>query len=411
MSSRAYPPILRSLDTTRTIRLLQRVLLGGPFTTPPGAVERAPGVKETEAGPSWESLVTGDEVIRRIEDATGILRRAHPDSDEAFVRALYLVLLGREPEPEGLSAGVQAQRSGRSRTSAILQVSSSEEFLRRLERAAHVEWTRAMTSWGGGDRALQLDAPERVQRNRDRARALVSLVGDRCGLSADSYFSLSVDRYADYVAAAMDFSAGSRVLDVGSAPGHVGIALLELGYVLDSVNLNADWRRLYPGPEWLGKLAVREHDIEGSPLPFPTASFDQVVFTEVLEHIVRRDPVEILRDLLRVLRPGGQLILSTPNVCNISNLFALMCGENVFWPREKFYGTLDRHNREWTPSEVLRALEEAGFVVEALYGFNCHSNWRLHAAQVAYDALDELGSEHPLLRNTTVALGRKPDSA
>ena len=46
-------------------------------------------------------------------------------------------------------------------------------------------------------------------------------------------------------------------------------------------------------------------------LPFPDASFDVVFATEVIEHVL--DPQRWLRELLRVLRPGGRLQLSTPN--------------------------------------------------------------------------------------------------
>ncbi len=47
------------------------------------------------------------------------------------------------------------------------------------------------------------------------------------------------------------------------------------------------------------------------PLPFPDASFDAVVSFQVIEH-VRRDK-ELVTEIHRVLRPGGRLIISTPN--------------------------------------------------------------------------------------------------
>jgi SAM-dependent methyltransferase len=48
------------------------------------------------------------------------------------------------------------------------------------------------------------------------------------------------------------------------------------------------------------------------PLPFPDRSFDTVVSFQVIEH-VRRDR-ELVAEIYRVLRPGGQLIVSTPNI-------------------------------------------------------------------------------------------------
>ena len=105
-------------------------------------------------------------------------------------------------------------------------------------------------------------------------------------------------------------------------------------------------------------------------------------------------------------RVGGTLFLSTPNVCNISNVAALLNGANIFWRPEQFYGSLDRHNREFVPAEVRDTLREAGFSIRHLYGFNCHSNWRAGGAEFAYRVVAEIGDEHPLLRNTIMAVAQ-----
>jgi SAM-dependent methyltransferase len=53
------------------------------------------------------------------------------------------------------------------------------------------------------------------------------------------------------------------------------------------------------------------HDLDQFPYPLEDASFDQVVMQDVIEHV--RQPVRVLQELHRVLRPGGRLHLRTPH--------------------------------------------------------------------------------------------------
>lgn len=251
--------------------------------------------------------------------------------------------------------------------------------------------------------------PDSVAANLPRAREIVEEVAT-IGLSEGyvDYFRASAERYAHYLAAAIAFlKPSSCILDVGNAPGHVGIGLHLLGHKVRGLNMNAEYRSNYASPEWLTEFDVIEMNFEHHPIPVIDESFDAVIFTEVLEHIATRDPVQVLRELRRVLRPGGLMIFSTPNVCNISNIYALLHGHNIFWDKEIFYGSLDRHNREFTPEEVQRCFEEAGLEAVEFWGLNDHSNWRGGGNEFAYRFTGQYGTDHPLLRNTTVAVYRK----
>ena len=73
---------------------------------------------------------------------------------------------------------------------------------------------------------------------------------------------------------------------------------------------------VYDRRSWLGPgyVTVGEHeeDVRGSllALPFPTNQFDGIVLTEVLEHC--RDPFTAMREVFRVLKPGGLLLVTSP---------------------------------------------------------------------------------------------------
>ena len=73
-------------------------------------------------------------------------------------------------------------------------------------------------------------------------------------------------------------------------------------------------------------------DLNQQPLPYPDATFDIVTATEVVEHLERYR--EVLRDISRVLKPGGVCILTTPNILNLnSRLRFLWFGYwNLFGP-------------------------------------------------------------------------------
>lgn len=57
-------------------------------------------------------------------------------------------------------------------------------------------------------------------------------------------------------------------------------------------------------------LAAADVFYDGRTLPFPTSSFDSVLCSQVLEHVF--EPDSFLREIRRVLRPGGTLVLSVP---------------------------------------------------------------------------------------------------
>jgi 2-polyprenyl-3-methyl-5-hydroxy-6-metoxy-1,4-benzoquinol methylase len=254
---------------------------------------------------------------------------------------------------------------------------------------------------------LATTIPARVEHFREMAREVIAEVEMIYGPAADSdYFKTSKLRYEQYLAIACDLPPGARILEIGSAPGHVSVGLMLMGFKMTCVNLNALYRAGYPSQDWLQRLNVVEHDFEKSPLPFEDQSFDALFFTEVLEHIAVKPVIEVLRDIRRCGKPGATLVLSTPNVNNLSNVFALLKGQNIFWRPEMFYGSLDRHNREYTPGEVKEALLAAGFTIEHMYGFNCHSNWRAGGNEQTYRAVAELGDSHSLLRNTIMAIAR-----
>jgi SAM-dependent methyltransferase len=129
---------------------------------------------------------------------------------------------------------------------------------------------------------------------------------------------------------------GARVLDAGAGEAPYRELFLHCDYV------TSDWANSpHPG--------ARRADIIASldALPVPDGSFDAVLCTEVLEHVA--NPSSVLRELYRVLAPGGRLWLTVPFVAAL---------------HEEPYDYY-----RYTPHGLRSLLEEAGFeevVVDAL---------------------------------------------
>ncbi|MBL8751555.1 MAG: methyltransferase domain-containing protein [Planctomycetes bacterium] len=99
--------------------------------------------------------------------------------------------------------------------------------------------------------------------------------------------------------------------------------------------------------------------------------FDLVLFTEVLEHLTV-DPIALFRNVLLLLKPGGQIYLTTPNFFSYHNLAKI---ERRIHPQAVFPvgGNADTHfhHREPSMREVLQFLSAAGFEITGFWFSDC----------------------------------------
>ena len=139
----------------------------------------------------------------------------------------------------------------------------------------------------------------------------------------------------------------SEVLEIGTGTGRMLHLLLARGLRARGVEINpgliAESRR------WYGELPVQP--VSGVALPFGDSSFDLVLSFDVFEHI--RDSDAHLREVSRVLRPGGRYLVQTPSK----------------WPNTVFETIRWRSATRWrddhcalhTPGQLRRRLEAHGF--------------------------------------------------
>jgi 2-polyprenyl-3-methyl-5-hydroxy-6-metoxy-1,4-benzoquinol methylase len=145
---------------------------------------------------------------------------------------------------------------------------------------------------------------------------------------------------------------GSRVVDLGCSQGLLAQPLLAKGVRVIGVDEG-------PGEGVATALeAYYQRDLE-EPLDLPVGrAFDYVVVADVIEHI--RNRANLLRGARRLLKPGGRLIISTPNIALWFYRLSLLAGRFEYGPR----GVLDQtHVHLYTRDSFRRELESAGFHV------------------------------------------------
>ena len=122
-------------------------------------------------------------------------------------------------------------------------------------------------------------------------------------------------------------------------------------------------------------------NVEEDEFPFADNSFDVVLFCEIIEHLLM-DPLAALREIHRVLAPGGILVVTTPNVSRLDNVAAMVDGRNMYDPYSGM-GPYGRHNREYTLHDLYRLLVFAGFEVERSFTADGHAPYPERRARYA----------------------------
>lgn len=171
--------------------------------------------------------------------------------------------------------------------------------------------------------------------------------------------------------------AGSgRVLDYGAYFGNFALMFADLGFAVDAVDAYATYApSLDPALDLLRSNGVSIHDFGavGRDLhALPEGSYDVVLCMGVVEHIPHT-PRTLLEPLARVLKPGGLLIMDTPNLAQLSNRQKLAKGESVMTPLPIQYHAsipFEGHHREYTVGEMVWMTQELGHQVLSVELFN-----------------------------------------
>jgi methionine biosynthesis protein MetW len=123
-------------------------------------------------------------------------------------------------------------------------------------------------------------------------------------------------------------------------------------------------------------LKVKQHDLDGNKLPYPNNQFDAVLCGDIIEHLFNTE--FFIKEIWRVLKKDGFLVLSVPNIAAYYNRLVLLVGKLPIWiesasemtfppiENDNMYNT--GHVRAYTKETITKLIEHHGFKIEDVKG-------------------------------------------
>lgn len=173
------------------------------------------------------------------------------------------------------------------------------------------------------------------------------------------FFQHSREKRRQEVIARLAPREGVRtVLDAGAASGWLAETLARRGFRVSALDLGLDSIRR--AKERLRTRGVRVDFLQGDiyRLPFAEGGLDAVTASEILEHL--EDPPAALREVARVVRPGGTVVLCTPYRERIETTLCIHCNQKT---------PVNAHLHSFSENDLTLLLNEAGFRVERIVRF------------------------------------------
>jgi glycosyltransferase involved in cell wall biosynthesis/SAM-dependent methyltransferase len=194
--------------------------------------------------------------------------------------------------------------------------------------------------------------------------------------SAKGYMETHLTRFEKTLEITPPGGPDDRILEMGSYLQITPALQTRLGY--------GEVRGCYYGPAGrVDRRSVRSvdgeefqctlelFDAEKDCFPYGDGYFSTVLCCELVEHLTE-DPMHMMAEINRILRPGGHLVLTTPNIGSLRAIAAVLAGYHPgFFPayiRPRVQGEEPeaRHNREYTAREIVLLFHYAGFEMTLL---------------------------------------------
>jgi ubiquinone/menaquinone biosynthesis C-methylase UbiE len=185
-------------------------------------------------------------------------------------------------------------------------------------------------------------------------------------LPEDSYHQTHKRRMARTLKALLDQKPKGKLLELGTSKV-IPLSLQQLAPELEVHVTDFDLNQPKTGQvslqigQHFREVSVYRVDLETQHLPVEDETFDYVLCCEVIEHM-ELDPMFMMSEINRVLKPKGVLIITTPNITSSRALWKMLRGmEPYFYMQYRKTPKLYRHNYEYSVPGLRSVVKAAGF--------------------------------------------------
>jgi len=169
---------------------------------------------------------------------------------------------------------------------------------------------------------------------------------------------------------------GKRLLDLGCADGILAEQLRERFVETHGVDISETALAI------ARKRGIETHrvNVDEEPLPFPDGFFDAITCLDLVEHVF--EPRVLMREMARVLAPGGSVYIAFPNIRYIIRIKELIAGRFPKTSGDVEYSYDGGHLHYYTPEDMRRLLAEQGLSTASEFGIvsgGIRTRWKYRA--------------------------------
>ena len=197
------------------------------------------------------------------------------------------------------------------------------------------------------------------------------------------------------------FAGGARVLDLASGSGALALRLCDLGFDVACCEAVPEGFRLH------GRVPLSTVDLDDDFATRLDGPFDAITAVEIIEHL--ENPWHFLRQCAHLLKPGGRMILTTPNIDTPRSILSFVKTGTFKFFTDGYYEK-DGHITPLSQWQVEKCIGEAGLELNSLETFG--APWGTGLRHLGAKALWLFANKNPRkIGAHTIAIIGKPAGA